>query len=74
MASLTVSADYERKFKTKLVTRYTHICTHTSAEGNLNNLFSRLIHPQNRAGEPIMNPNGRYFVSFNLNGCRRKVL
>ncbi|XP_064402282.1 calpain-7-like isoform X2 [Halichondria panicea] len=53
VASLTVSADYERKFKTRLVTR--------------------LIHPQNRNGEPIMNPNGKYLVSFNLNGCRRKV-
>ena len=27
VASLTVSADYERKFKTKLVTRYTHLYT-----------------------------------------------
>ena len=35
--------------------------------------YFRLIHPQNRAGEPMMNPNGKYFVSFNLNGCRRKV-
>ena len=34
----------------------------------------RLIHPQNRSGEPTMNPNGKYFVSFNLNGCRRKVI
>jgi calpain-7 len=53
VASLVVCADYERKFKTRLVTR--------------------LIHPQNRSGEPIINPHGRYLVSFNLNGCRRKV-
>lgn len=33
----------------------------------------RLIHPQNRNGDPIINPNGKYLVSFNLNGCRRKV-
>ena len=32
-----------------------------------------IIHPQNRSGEPIINPHGRYMISFNLNGCRRKV-
>ena len=36
-------------------------------------LVYRIIHPQNRSGEPIINPHGRYLVSFNLNGCRRKV-
>jgi calpain-7 len=53
VASLAICADYERKFKTRLVTR--------------------IIHPQNRSGEPIINPHGRYMVSFNLNGCRRKI-
>ena len=36
-------------------------------------LCCRMIHPQNRVHEPIINPHGRYLVSFNLNGCRRKV-
>lgn len=36
-------------------------------------LTCRLIYPQNSSGEPVMNPNGKYFVSFNLNGCRRRV-
>ena len=35
--------------------------------------YCRLIHPQNSSGEPIMNPLGKYFISFNLNGCRRRV-
>lgn len=33
----------------------------------------RIIYPRNRHGNPIINPHGKYFVSLNLNGCRRKV-
>jgi len=54
IASLAVSADYEKRFKTRLVTR--------------------CIFPQNRNGEPIINPNGKYLVCLNLNGCKRKVV
>ena len=33
----------------------------------------RCIYPQNRSGEPIINPNGKYLVCLNLNGTKRKV-
>ena len=36
-------------------------------------LLCRCIYPQNRKGEPIINPSGKYFVCLNLNGCKRKV-
>ncbi|KAL5496731.1 hypothetical protein EMCRGX_G013080 [Ephydatia muelleri] len=54
LASLAVSADYERKFKNRLITK--------------------CIYPQNRHGDPIMNPSGKYYVTFHLNGCKRKVV
>jgi len=33
----------------------------------------RCIYPQNRRGEPIINPTGKYIVCLNLNGCKRRV-
>ena len=73
MASLTVSADYERKFKTRLVTRYVSYLVVQTCDGYTDLCCFRLIYPQNSSGEPVINPNGKYFVSFNLNGCRRRV-
>lgn len=41
---------------------------------NKSYLFFRIIYPQNKAGEPIYNPCGKYMISLNLNGCQRKVI
>jgi hypothetical protein len=54
VASLGVCADFEKKFKKRLITS--------------------CIYPQNRHGDPIINPNGKYFIRLYLNGCRRKVV
>lgn len=37
-------------------------------------LIRSIIYPQNRAGEPIVNPSGKYMVILMLNGVRRKVI
>lgn len=54
VASLTVCAQYERKFNQKIL--------------------SRIIYPQNKKGEPVYNPCGKYMISLTLNGCARKVI
>lgn len=53
VASLTVCAQYERKFG--------------------KSLLSKIIYPQNKKGEPIFNPCGKYMISLTLNGCERKI-
>ncbi|XP_067938129.1 calpain-7-like isoform X2 [Watersipora subatra] len=54
VASLAISAQYERKFGTRLLTR--------------------IIHPQNKRGDPIYNPCGKYMVELHINGVPRKVV
>ena len=34
----------------------------------------RIMYPQNKKGQPVYNPAGKYMVSLHLNGCARKII
>ncbi|XP_033104108.1 calpain-7-like [Anneissia japonica] len=54
VASMAISANYERRFKKKLI--------------------SNIVYPQNKEGQPVYNPCGKYMVILHINGVKRKVI
>ena len=62
VASLCIAAAFENKFRNKFHNKFRKP------------LITNIIYPQNKYGQPIYNPYGKYIVKLFLNGVQRKVV
>ncbi len=69
IASLAIAARYERRFGKRLVTRFAL----SRKEQSPHPSSCSIIYPQNKRGEPVHNPCGKYMIKLHINGVYRKV-
>ena len=81
VASLCITAAYERRFKKQLITKYAHVksvfscvCGNIGVSSLTPDDGTSIIYPQNRWGQPVYNPSGKYMVKLFLNGVHRYTL